>query len=83
MKEKEMKIENVTAVYREALKNGGFRFTDQDGNVLRKKATRPYKYMAVSYWTNGKKFASFHSTANPSKTHQTLTIERVIVIQER
>lgn len=75
-----MNCDSIRSVYRIALKRG-FRFLDQDGNVLRKKATTPYTHAAINYWSDGVKFISFHSTANPSK-HRQLTIDRIIPVQE-
>lgn len=39
--------ESIKSVVRTALPKGGFRFADQDGNVLRAKATRPYAFAAI------------------------------------
>ena len=72
-------IDNITAVYRTQLSHG-FRFTDQDGNILRKEATRPYTYMAVQKIGDDFQFLSFHSTPAPKPSHSTYSIVRVLPI---
>jgi hypothetical protein len=81
-------ISDITAVYREELKGRrGFRFTDQNGKVLRKCATRPYTHVAIQSFSGGYSvkhlFLSFHSSPNPKPSYRTHKIERVIPIQEK
>jgi hypothetical protein len=81
--------DSITAVYRYELFTiegnlRGYKFTDQDGIVLRKKATRPYTHMAVQRVVHdGAKFLSFHSTGNPKTSYRSYVVERVIAIQEK
>jgi tRNA splicing ligase len=79
--------DEITKVWRVQRKNGSYQFTatlkDNSLVVVRNKATRPYTHMAINSWPSGeKKFLSFHSTPNPSKTYRTLTIEKVLPIEE-
>jgi len=75
-------FESITIVRRVRFARG-WRFVDQDGNVLRKCATRAYTHMAINRWANGgSSFLSFHSTAHPKPTHRLAAILRVIPIEE-
>ena len=77
--------DNNISVFRSTLSNGGFRFEDQDGNVLRKCATKPYTHMSVQAWPSSpdKPFLCFHSTPNPKKVHSLAKMLRVVAISEK
>ena len=78
----DVNLDAITGVYRVLLKRG-WRFTDQDGNVLRKCATRPYTHMAINVDEQGRKWLSFHSSRLIRKTYASYTIERVLTIEEK
>lgn len=83
-------IEKITRVFRTPIKDSllhsihGYRFTDQDGNILRKKATRPYTHMAVKtcYGPSTSIWTTFHQST-PKPERKEIAILRIIKIEEK